>query len=220
MRKKTLLSHNTFIYYLPPVTKDIKPAILLIGAPGAGKGTQGETLGLLPGYFHCASGDIFRALDKESELGKKVAEYSSAGNLVPDEITVEIVKNQLNAWVEDGTYNPVKEVLILDGIPRTENQASLIQEFVDIQQVIHLSCPDRESLVARMKKRAVDKGRADDADETVIRNRFSVYDAETKPILAHFGEEKTTTIDAQKHPIQVLNELTETLTSEGLFLTL
>ena len=194
-----------------------KQAILLIGAPGAGKGTQGETVGHLPGYFHVSSGDIFRALDKESELGKKIAEYSSAGNLVPDEITMEVVSNQLNAWVDDGTYNPDAEILILDGIPRTVNQATLIEEFVDIKRVIHLSCPDKDSLVERMKKRALAIGRADDADENIIRNRFSVYEAETKPILEHFGEGKITTIDAQSHPIQVLNEITGALTSEGLF---
>jgi len=195
----------------------LKSAILFIGAPGAGKGTQGETIGHLPGFFHCASGDIFRALDKESELGKKIAEYSSAGNLVPDEITIEIVSNQLDAWVLDGTYNPNTEILILDGIPRTEKQATLIQQFVNIKQIIHLSCPERESLVQRMKKRALDKGRTDDADENVIRNRFSVYDEETKPILAHFGDDITTTINAQQHPIQVLQEITQTLTSKGLF---
>lgn len=194
-----------------------KPAILLIGAPGVGKGTQGETIGHLPGFFHCASGDIFRALDKGSDLAKQVAEYSSTGNLVPDEITMEIVKTQLEAWVEDGTYNPAHETLILDGIPRTVNQALLIESFVDIKQVIHLSCPDRESLIERMKLRAVAKGRADDAKEDVIRNRFSVYEEETKPILAHFGEDKITTIDAQQHPIQVLKEMSETVIGKGLY---
>ncbi len=194
-----------------------KPALLLIGAPGAGKGTQGETIGHLPGYFHCASGDIFRALDKESELGQKVAAYSNAGNLVPDEITLEIVQTQLEAWVADGTYNPEKEVLLLDGIPRTVNQAELISKFVDIKRVIHLSCPDYEALLVRMKKRALDKGRPDDAQEEVIRNRFSVYEAETKPILEFFGEDKVTTIDAQQHPIQVLNELTQALLDHSLY---
>ena len=202
------------------MSKSSKPAILLIGAPGAGKGTQGETVGHLPGYFHCASGDIFRALDKESELGKKIAEYSKSGGLVPDEITMEIVKNQLEAWIANGTYKPEKEVLILDGIPRTENQTVLMQEFVDIKRVIHLSCPDRESLVTRMKQRALDKGREDDADETIIRKRFTVYQSDTKPILAHFGEDKITTINAQQHPIQVLQEITSCLTSESLFQTL
>jgi len=194
-----------------------KSAILFIGAPGAGKGTQGETIGKLPGFFHCASGDIFRALDKSSDLAKQVAEYSSAGNLVPDEITIEIVSNQLDAWVSDGTYNPEKETLILDGIPRTVNQAILIKQFVNIQQIIHLSCPDRESLITRMKQRALSSGRADDADEAIIRNRFSVYDAETKPILEHFGEAQTTNIDAQQHPIQVLQEITSSITSLELY---
>lgn len=195
----------------------LKPAILLIGAPGAGKGTQGEALGLLPGFFHCASGDIFRALDKDSALGKKVAEYASAGNLVPDEITIEIVRTQLEAWVADGTYKPEQETLLLDGIPRTVNQASLVQEFVNIQQIIHLSCPDRDALLKRMKKRATAKGRADDAKEEVIKNRFSVYKEETKPILEYFGEDKISTINAQQHPIEVLRDISFTITSGGFF---
>ena len=194
-----------------------RPAVLLIGAPGAGKGTQGEALGLLPGFFHCASGDIFRALDKTSELGKVVAEYSNSGNLVPDEITMQIVQNQIEAWIEDSTYKPASEVLILDGIPRTLAQAQLIQEVVNIQRVIHLSCPDRESLVARMKKRALDKGRSDDAEEAIIRNRFAVYEEETKPILEHFGAERVTTINAQQHPIQVLHDITSVMVKEGLY---
>lgn len=198
-------------------TASSKSAILLLGAPGAGKGTQGETIGQLPGFFHCASGDIFRALDKESELGQKVAEYSNAGNLVPDEITLEIVENQLNAWVEDGSYNPEKETLILDGIPRTVNQAKLISKFVDIKRVIHLSCPDYDALLVRMKKRALDKGRPDDAQEEVIRNRFSVYEAETKPILEFYGEEQITTIDAQQAPIQVLHEFSSAVVEHQLF---
>ena len=194
-----------------------RPAVLLIGAPGAGKGTQGEALGLLPGFFHCASGDIFRALDKTSELGKVVAEYSNSGNLVPDEITMQIVQNQIEAWIEDSTYKPASEVLILDGIPRTLAQAQLIQEVVNIQRVIHLSCPDRESLVARMKKRALDKGRSDDAEEAIIRNRFAVYEEETKPILEHFGAERVTTINAQQHPIQVLHDITSVMVKERLY---
>ncbi len=205
---------------MPSLMANTKSAILFIGAPGAGKGTQGETIGNLPGFFHCASGDIFRALDKESELAKKVAEYTSGGNLVPDELTIEIVGSQLEAWVADGTYNPAKETLILDGIPRTVNQAQLLSEVVDIQRVIHLSCPDRESLVQRMKKRALDLGRADDADEQIIRNRFSVYEAETKPILEHYGEEKITNIDAQQHPVQVLQEITQAITEHSLYAAL
>ena len=194
-----------------------RPAILLIGAPGAGKGTQGEALGLLPGFFHCASGDIFRALDKTSELGKIVAEYSNSGNLVPDVITMKIVQNQIEAWIANKTYDPESEIIILDGIPRTFHQAKLIQEVVDIKQVIHLSCPDRESLVSRMKKRAVEKGRSDDAEEATIRNRFAVYEEETKPILEYFGTEKISVINAQEHPIQVLQNITSVMSEKGLY---
>lgn len=194
-----------------------KQAILLVGAPGAGKGTQGETVGLLPGYFHCSSGDIFRSLDKESELGKKFVEYSSTGNLVPDDLTIELVNAQLNKWIESHKYHPGTELLILDGIPRNLNQAKLMEQHVEILRVIHLDVPDRETLVSRMKNRAIQQNRFDDANEDTIRNRFSVYDELTKPILDFYGEERVTTIDAQRHPALVLHDLTKCLVENSLY---
>jgi adenylate kinase len=75
-----------------------KPAILILGAPGSGKGTQGVTLGNLPKFFHCACGDVFRSLDTRTELGQKFVEYSSKGHLVPDEFTIDLWKAQIDNW--------------------------------------------------------------------------------------------------------------------------
>ena len=71
--------------------------VLLFGAPGAGKGTQGKILGLVPGFFHLACGDVFRSLDVNSELGKEFLEYSSRGELVPDSLTIEMWRQNAHA---------------------------------------------------------------------------------------------------------------------------
>src|SRR3954463_11149499 len=93
--------------------------ILLFGAPGSGKGTQGKIIGTIPGYYHSSTGDIFRSLDLQSEMGRKVWEYSSAGQLVPDELTIKMWKQYILGMELVNQFHPETEILILDGIPRT-----------------------------------------------------------------------------------------------------
>ena len=101
--------------------------ILLVGAPGAGKGTQGKILGHIPGFFHLACGDVFRSLDLTSPLGKKFLEYSSRGELVPDELTVEMWQQNMHAQTILSLYKPAQDLLLLDGIPRTLAQADALE---------------------------------------------------------------------------------------------
>ena len=123
--------------------------ILFFGAPGSGKGTQGKILGKTPGFYHCACGDVFRSLDPASELGAEFLEYSSKGKLVPDEITVRLWHESIRKTVESGKVRPDRDYLILDGIPRNVGQAALMEDLIEVRRVFHLSCPDRDKLVAR-----------------------------------------------------------------------
>jgi len=164
-------------------------ALLLFGAPGVGKGTQGKLLGQIPGFLHVASGDIFRSLDQESELGKTFLEYSSKGLLVPDELTIEMWHEFMLAKVENGTYRPQVQMLVLDGIPRNKKQAEMMDRYIVAHKVINLVAENDDELLKRMKRRAEQQGRLDDAKEEVIRNRFSVYHMETAPMLAHYDED-------------------------------
>lgn len=100
-----------------------RPAIILLGAPGAGKGTQGKILGTIPRFFHCECGNVFRSLDTRTPLGQKFVEYSSRGELVPDELTVELWKTQVANWSDMHLYKPDIDYLVLDGIPRNVAQA-------------------------------------------------------------------------------------------------
>jgi adenylate kinase len=179
--------------------------ILFFGAPGSGKGTQGKILGKTPGFYHCACGDVFRSLDPASELGAEFLEYSSKGKLVPDEITVRLWHESIRKTVESGKFRPDRDYLILDGIPRNVAQAALMEGLIEVRRVFHLSCPDRDKLVARLKKRALRDNRLDDANEEVIRHRLATYDSESKPMLEHYSAVRRHDIDATMSPLDVLH---------------
>src|SRR5438105_14314694 len=102
-------------------------SVLLFGAPGSGKGTQGKIIGTIPGFFHTACGDIFRTLDLSSEMGRKFWDYSSRGELVPDEFTVQLWKQYIRGLEMINQFRPSTEILVLDGIPRNVEQAKLLE---------------------------------------------------------------------------------------------
>lgn len=183
------------------------PAILFLGAPGSGKGTQGKILGNVPRFFHFACGDVFRSLDTRTELGKQFVEYSSRGELVPDELTVQLWKAQIDNIAETHLYKPDIDVLVLDGIPRNVRQAEILEAYIEVHHVFHLSCPNRDELARRMRKRAIKDNRFDDASDKVIDQRIATYETETKPILDYYSQERVTTIDATQSPVKVLADI-------------
>jgi adenylate kinase len=180
------------------------PSILLIGPPGVGKGTQGKMLGSIPGFFHLATGDMFRSLDKESEIGLEFTRYSSQGLLVPDFLTVRLWKQHVEQLIARELYNPAVDTLLLDGIPRSEPQAEAMRDYIEPFMIIHLVCEDIDEMVRRMQKRATEQGRPDDADESVIRKRFDVYREQTAPVLACYNDEIISNIDALGTQAEVL----------------
>ena len=194
------------------VTKKL-PAILILGAPGSGKGTQGKVLGMVPRFFHCACGDVFRSLDTHTEFGQKFVEYSSKGQLVPDELTIQLWEAQIENWKEGNVYFPETDVLILDGIPRNVKQAEILSGCIEVHHIFHLSCPDYSELARRIQKRALRENRIDDASESVIENRIRTYEAETKPILEFYQDDIRTDIDATQQPIKVMHDIISKIVS-------
>jgi len=183
--------------------------VLLFGAPGAGKGTQGKILGQVPGFYHLSCGEVFRTLDVNSELGRIFREYSSRGELVPDEVTVKMWAENIRAQTILSLYKPHDDLLILDGIPRNVNQAKLMQEHINVLEVIHLVCKDKKKMVERLQRRAVKENRADDAKESVILRRWEVYEEETRPVLACYPKEIIREVDAIGSPAAVLQHILE-----------
>ena len=179
--------------------------VLIFGPPGAGKGTQGKLLGQIPGIFHHSSGDVFRNLDKSTPAGRTFAEYSGRGELVPDDITTKVWRENIDRRSAAGDYLPDRDLLILDGIPRTANQAVLMEEQIEVLRIIHLVCTDEEAFFERLRKRARKENRADDTEE-VIRRRYEVYEAETRPVLEHYPSGLIGDVDAQGSHARVLRD--------------
>ena len=151
--------------------------LVLFGPPGAGKGTQAEKLIDKYNLIHLSTGDIFRANIKgETELGKLAKQYIDKGDLVPDEVTIGMLESEVDK-------NSNANGFIFDGFPRTTVQAEALEQFLaskntKISVMLALDVEDDE-LVKRILLRAKDSGRADDADESIIRNRIEVYNKHT-----------------------------------------
>lgn len=182
-------------------------AILLLGAPGTGKGTQGAMLGTIPGFYHQSSGDIFRAMDPQSEVGRLFRSYSEKGELVPDDVTIRIWRQDIDRLTMSGKFRPEHDILILDGIPRTPAQAMLMNDLVRVHCVLHLACEDDSALVDRLRKRAQKQNRPDDAQEEVIRRRLEVYRQETRPVLECYDQRLIAIVNPLGTPAEVLRDI-------------
>jgi adenylate kinase len=182
-------------------------SILLFGAPGSGKGTQGKILGNIPGFYHSACGDVFRTLDLQSEMGRIVWQYSSKGQLVPDEFTIKLWKQYIRGMEYTNAFHSETEILVLDGIPRNVQQAKLLEDTLDVVKIIHLVCTDMSKMVERLRRRALKENRFDDANDEVIARRLRVYEAETHPVLECYPAETIVRVDATLSQIRVLSEI-------------
>jgi adenylate kinase len=154
--------------------------VVLFGPPGAGKGTQSERLIDKYGLVHLSTGDIFRANIKgETELGMLAKSYMDKGELVPDAVTIDMLRSEV-------LKNEAAKGFIFDGFPRTNAQAVALDEFLksldtEISLMLALEV-EEEELKTRLLKRAEVSGRPDDANPEIIQNRINVYNNETKPV--------------------------------------
>lgn len=160
------------------------PNLLIVGPPGAGKGTQATRIASALGVPAVSTGDIFRQNIKDgTELGQRVTAILDAGDYVPDELTNELVDDRL-------AHDDAGAGYLLDGYPRTAGQVAFLDSVnarrgEQIDAVIRLVA-DTEEVVRRLLARAEEQGRSDDT-EVVIRRRLEVYDRETAPLIAIFG---------------------------------
>jgi len=181
-------------------------SILLFGAAGSGKGTQGKIIGNIPGFYHSSTGDIFRSLDLQSPMGRKFWEFAGRGELVPDEFTISLWKQYIKGMEMVNMFHRETEFLVLDGMPRNLAQARLLEDTLDVVQVIYLRA-DLNKMTERLRRRALKENRIDDASDVVIKRRFEVSERERRPVLDFYPPEKIYRVDATWSQIRVLNEI-------------
>lgn len=179
---------------------------MIFGPPGSGKGTLSKILACAGGHMHLSTGDIFRALSSDSELGKQVHDYMVRGEYPPDELVMEIFHQHLEHLIEGGTYRPNEQFLLMDGIPRTLNQAKLLDHYLEVKRVLLLDVADQEVLVGRLQSRALIEGRADDADVDVLRTRMELYQKQTAHVLDHYPDEVVSHVNADQKKLEVLRD--------------
>lgn len=150
--------------------------LLFVGPPGAGKGTQAERVAKELGIAHVSTGDMFRALDDTTELGRRVKDIMEAGGYVSDDIVIEMLEARIAS-------DDARNGYILDGFPRTVPQAEALDEFLgdDGLDAVVVFEIDTDVVVRRM----LDRGRADDTEET-IRTRLEVYAEQTEPLIGRY----------------------------------
>jgi adenylate kinase len=162
--------------------------VVLFGPPGAGKGTQSEILLQRYELVHLSTGDIFRANIKgETALGQQAKAFMDKGELVPDSVTISMLESEV-------VKHPSAKGFIFDGFPRTSAQAAALDTFLagkssSITCMLALEV-DEEELIKRLLNRATTSGRADDADESIVRNRIAVYNRETSPVANYYRDQQ------------------------------
>lgn len=159
--------------------------LILFGPPGSGKGTQADKLVEKYGLIHISTGDLFRyEMKNDTELGERAKEYMAKGELVPDEVTVGMLRNRVD-------QSPNSKGFIFDGFPRTIPQAEaldalLTERGTSISGLVALHVTDEE-IIDRILLRGKTSGRADDNDTAIIKNRIQVYRGETEPVYNYFA---------------------------------
>ena len=186
--------------------------LLLIGAPGAGKGTQAERLAERFNIAHISSGDLLRQhVRDQTSIGQTIKAYVDAGDLVPDSVVLDMLRKPVVAAAESGGY-------VLDGFPRTVDQAKAAFEVahplgVEVQAAVHLDVPDEELI-----RRLLARGRGSDDSEEVIAHRLQVYREKTIPLLEYYaGREWMFAVDGTRSPGQVHEHIVARLRKMAAF---
>jgi len=188
--------------------------LLLIGAPGAGKGTQAVKLAEAFGIPAISTGDIFRHnVKNETELGKLAKSFMDKGDYVPDSVTNDLVRDRL-------THDDAKPGFLLDGYPRTADQVveldSMLTDACTSLDAVVLLTADTDEVVRRLLNRAIEQGRADDTED-VIRRRLEVYEEQTAPLIdTYSARDLVVTVDGLGAVEEVTGRILNALASRGI----
>jgi adenylate kinase len=187
--------------------------LLVLGPPGAGKGTQSKRVATEYGIAHLSTGDMFRAeIEAQTDVGRRVGPILDAGDLVPDELTIELLRQHL-------TGAAGKRGFVLDGFPRNDAQADALDELLrmldlELDAILYFDLPDHVA-IQRMLGRASKEGRSDDVPDTIAR-RFEVYRTDTETVIEHYRVTgKLVPLHAERSTDEVWVEVQQALDQVG-----
>ena len=180
-------------------------AIIIFGSPGCGKGIQAELL-TKNNYFHFSTGSMFRNLDSKTELGKKIKKIIDNGEFVSDDLVIKLFKETLNKYIKEKKFNPQKEILVLDGIPRTKEQVHLLNEIVNIKKIIYLTVSDK-AVIERTKKRL----REDDKSIEIVKKRLKIFKKNTLPVLKEYNRKLIVELNGENNIDETHREILKIL---------
>lgn len=205
-----LIFVNFAAFFLKAFKKSTMTNLILFGPPGSGKGTQAAKLVDKYQLVHISTGDLFRyEMGNNTPLGQEAKRYIEKGELVPDEVTIGMLKNKVDA-------NPDAKGFIFDGFPRTIAQAEALDKLLadmgtDVAALLALEVDDDE-IIKRILLRGKTSGRADDNDEQIIRNRIEVYNKETSPVFEYYAQKgKAKKIPGMGSIDEIFNRLCEAI---------
>lgn len=182
-------------------------SLLLFGPPGAGKGMLGTFLSTSGSQYHLSSKQIFRKLASDSPAGKLFTSYASRGELLPDEATIEIWNYYVQGLIAVGEYDPNRQDLVLDGLPRTVPQAKMLEELITVRHVIVLEATDEEALLKRMQRQARQEGLFEEIDPEHLKTRLEAYQKESAALLELYPKHLISRVNAEQRPLEVLRDV-------------
>lgn len=189
-------------------------AIILFGPPGTGKGTQAKLLEKTGKFFHFSTGYMLRNLNHKTTVGRKVKDLIDKGNFVPDELIFELFDETLAEYIAKGKYNHNKQIIILDGVPRTVKQVSFINNKFDIKKIFYLKINNKLVIERTTKKRTGIESRVDDNDSEIVKKRLETYKKETLPVLNKYDKKLIVEIDGSKSVEEINKKIISSLNKQ------
>ncbi len=184
-------------------------SILLFGCPGSGKGTQGKLIARNNMFFFFSLGELFRKFKITDSLGKIYQEFASSGKSLPDEYAINICKKALCCNVFLRNFNPIEQILVLDGFPRSYKQYKEMDNFINIKVAIYLLCDNDIALKRILHRKKNKSNRIEDQKKQIILNRINEYRNTIEPLIELIPKEKVVKLNSERSRKEIFKDISK-----------